>query len=121
MQACIFTIEHPNGKSEKIELEADRVLIGSGAHCDIRLPPECATWEHLVITEEEGGMNAFVLPKEDNSATLDGARFRQGRLNDGAIIALGGIKVTYRVGVASQGAGRKRRQTSPLLFVLLLL
>ena len=38
MSGLEFRIRHPDGRSEELVVDSDRVLIGSGAHCEIRLP-----------------------------------------------------------------------------------
>src|SRR5690606_36033335 len=88
MIAYSFIIES-GGRSERMDLECDRLLVGSGAHCDIRLAEEDAAFEHLVISWEGDVMVARVIP-DDAISYLDGALFRDAVLSDGSVIALRG-------------------------------
>lgn len=115
MQTSIFEIKYETGKTARMEVEGDRILIGSGAHCDLRLAPEMSAWEHVVLTAEGDGMVARLLARASN-ATIDGESFRQARLVDGARIRIGEIEIVYRMSVASNAA--KRRKT-PRFAILL--
>jgi hypothetical protein len=55
MSVLRFDIRHADGRAESLLLDADRVLIGSGAHCEIRLPLDQAAVEHVLI-EAPGGI-----------------------------------------------------------------
>jgi hypothetical protein len=120
MQPCRFIIQS-YGKTEQVDIDAERILIGSGAHCDIRLGQEQAAWEHLTIDEENGQMVARVIPN-DALASVDGFAFRELVLHDGAVIKLENALLTYQVRQqANDGAGKVRRsrkkETSPLAYL----
>ena len=38
MRVLKFQTRHVTGQIEQLSIESERVLIGSGAHCEIRLP-----------------------------------------------------------------------------------
>ena len=37
-----FRVQHADGHSEQYVVDAERALVGSAAHCEVRLPPEAA-------------------------------------------------------------------------------
>ena len=54
MKALRFLVRYPDGRGEELTIEADRVLIGSGAHCEIRLPVDQAAMEHVLVRASSG-------------------------------------------------------------------
>ena len=118
MHACYFEIRYETGKAERIEVEGDRILLGSGAHCDLRLAPEVAAWEHVVLTAEGEGMVARLIAK-GAPATVDGKSFRQAHLADGSRIRIGEIELIYRTSAAARSSKRKRAPSFALLLAVL--
>jgi len=121
MHSCTFEIRYETGKSERIDVDGERILVGSGAHCDLRLAPEVAAWEHLVITCEAEGVVARVLPK-DGTATVDGGAMQGGRrvqLADGSRIGIGEAMLVYRARATDASKKRKRSPSFALLIGLL--
>jgi hypothetical protein len=53
-----FDIRHPNGQREAIVVEGERAIVGSGAHCDVRLPIDQAAYEHVLIEVIGGSVRA---------------------------------------------------------------
>jgi len=51
-----FRIQLPDGGPQQLLVDSDRVLIGSGAHCEIRLPGDQAAAEHVLISFLGGNM-----------------------------------------------------------------
>lgn len=118
MHSCTFDIRYETGKKERIDVDGERILIGSGAHCDIRLAPEVAAFEHVVITAEENGVVARVLPKDAN-ANVDGAPFRHVLLADGSRISIGEAMLVYRTRAGASAAKKKKGPSFALLIGLL--
>lgn len=118
MHACFFEIRYETGKTERVEVEGDRILLGSGAHCDLRLAPEVAAWEHVVLTAEGDGMVARLIAR-GASATIDGEAFREVRLVDGSRIRIGEAQMIYRLSTASRNGKRKRAPSFALLLAVL--
>lgn len=115
MHACYFEIKYETGKRERIDVEGERILLGSGAHCDLRLAPEHAAWEHVVLTAEGDGLIARLLARGAN-ATVDGESFREVRLADGSRIRIGEIELVYKV---AAGAGAAKKKKMPSFAILL--
>jgi hypothetical protein len=47
---CIqLEVQRPDGTREELTINASRVLVGAGAHCDVRISGTGAGQEHLVL------------------------------------------------------------------------
>ena len=55
MEQLTFVILHADGRRESTTAQAPRIVIGSGAHCDVRLAPDQAAFEHVVIEHHPAG------------------------------------------------------------------
>ncbi len=51
-----FTVRLPNGKIETLLVDATSALIGSGAHCEVRLPAADAAHEHVEVIASHDGV-----------------------------------------------------------------
>jgi hypothetical protein len=116
MKTLTFVVKEPRRPDVVIDVKADRILLGSGAHCDIRLPLECAAWEHLVITIENDRVIARVIPT-DSIAFFDGEAKRQTELDPGAVIRIDSVDVELRSYVDREAKAEKQ---SPLRTAVLL-
>jgi hypothetical protein len=109
MKTLTFVVKEPRRPDTVIEVEADRMLLGSGAHCDIRLPLESAAWEHVVVTQEgEGAVIARVVPA-DAVAFFNGTPRREAELAAGTVIRIDTVEVLLR-DVRDNTAKPKRSQ-----------
>jgi hypothetical protein len=61
MQSVEFEVVHAGGRREVFSTRATRVLIGRGAHCDVRLATDQAAAEHLVLELASFGWTLRVL------------------------------------------------------------
>lgn len=106
-----------------MDIDAEALLIGSGAHCDIRVGQESAAWEHIRVDEENGALVARVIP-DDALAYINGTPFREAVLQDGAQIKLEHVTITYQVRNGNDVGGAirkgKKKETSPLAYLGLL-
>jgi hypothetical protein len=115
---------HRRGAIEVLEIQADRALLGSGAHCDLRLAPDEAAVEQLTIEARDEEVYATVRALEP-ACRLNGAPFLEGRLSPDSLLELGGV--TLRVTIAelkdaAQPAKKKASsQTHPAVQALGLL
>ena len=57
MRVLKFQTRLPTGQIEQLSIESERVLIGSGAHCEIRLPLAEARVEHVLIELGPAGVH----------------------------------------------------------------
>ena len=87
------------GKTSTFEAAAGAMLVGSGSHCDVRLLPEEAPIEQLLL--ESRGEHVFVRSlTRDGSLRFGGKVFEEGDLANGARLTLGELQL--RVGVRTQ-------------------
>ncbi len=89
-----FRLVYPDGKTEQMLVDTERALIGSASHCEVRLPPETATHEHIEVFAHEGAVHfrtrpyaLLVLPVLDNVATVEG------RWQPGAALRIGEVQL----------------------------
>jgi hypothetical protein len=84
------------GKSTAFEATSGAILVGSGSHCDVRLLPEEAAVEQLLV--EAQGDRVFVRSlTRDGMLRIGGAIFEEGDLAVGTLLTLGELKL--RIGV----------------------
>jgi hypothetical protein len=121
MKKCTFVTDVPGAKQlETMELDAERILIGSGAHCDIRLPMDVAAFEHVIVTPEDGMMVARSV-RGEATVRLNGEPLYENVLPENGVIEFdGGVKITFRSSEASS-VRRKGAALSPLSIISLLL
>jgi len=106
---------------DKIVVDSDRVLIGSGPHCEIRLPPDQAEAEHVLITFMAGAVYAQARGAQP-APLLNGAPFTEVQVEQGSRLQIGPAEITVSiVEIAEQaqaGAEKKKDQVNPLTYVL---
>ena len=117
MSLLKFYLRYPDGRQEEYPIDADRALIGSGAHCEIRLPPEAAKVEHVSVQTTASGVYAQALAF-DPPPLVGGVQFTQGALMPETPLVLGGIEILVTaVDLSPQariGARTKQEKTSPV-------
>lgn len=118
-----FVITHPDGRKETLSVDAERVLVGSGAHCEIRLPQGLAAIEQLAIESRAGGVFAEARAL-DPMPTLNGTPFTQGRLLADAVIGIGPLSLQVDLIEVERGVGARKEATerrSPAIYLAALL
>jgi hypothetical protein len=126
VDAVHFKIRHFDGRVEELTAESPTVLIGTGSHCEIRLPIGQARVEHVLIQATPAGLRAAAR-SFDPPPTLDGVEFTQVPLTGQCDLVIG--KTTIHVspstgslvdGLASGGtAARNPRLYAYVVFGLL--
>lgn len=120
MSLLKFYVRYPDGRQEEFPIDADRAMIGSGAHCEIRLPPECAKVEHVVVQTTASGAYAQALAF-DPPPMVGGVQFTQGTLMADTPLVLGGVEIivqTVDLTPQSRVARSKQEKSSPLTLAL---
>jgi hypothetical protein len=115
-----FQIRHPTGQVEHLNVEGERVLIGSGAHCEIRLPIDQAAVEAVLIQRSSGGVYAQALSFEP-PPTINNAPFSQAPLQAESALGVGPVQIYVTISDAVGGEAviaKKQQKTSPLTLVL---
>lgn len=114
---------HRGNKHSVFDVHSDRALIGSGAHCDVRLAPDEAAIEHLVV-QLVGDDEVIAESKAmDPVCLLNGAPFLEGRLLPTSMLELGGValrvvRTEKEEKNAVRSKGNSNSATSPTVQVL---
>lgn len=111
-----FDIRHPNGQRESAVIEGERALIGSAAHCDVRLPMDQAAYEHVLV-EVIGATLRAESKSENPPATINGMPLTASALGPDSVLGIGRIRVfvTFAPDLldgANFGSGSTRRKES---------
>jgi hypothetical protein len=114
-----FTVRHPSGRVERVGVDSERARVGSGAHCEIRLPPEHCPVEQLFVESRSGGV--FAEARSMNPpALVNGLAFTQGRLLPESVVHIGPLELQVEGGQATNQPStskRKKSTTSPATYV----
>ncbi|HEY6458646.1 MAG TPA: FHA domain-containing protein [Polyangiaceae bacterium] len=120
LQGLQIAIRYPDGRTEQLVVDANSVLVGSGAHCEVRLPAEHAAIEHATLSLVGGGVHAQAQSFTPHP-TINGVGFVQTPVLPESVIGIGGIQMWIRsveLGDRQQGVIRKKAQkTSPITYV----
>lgn len=92
MEGMRFKIRHADGRFEELVVESEQVIIGSGAHCEIRLPPEQAHVEHVVVRASAAGIRAIARCL-DPAPTMNGVDFVDTPILDGGVLKIGAVEL----------------------------
>ncbi|HSO33463.1 MAG TPA: FHA domain-containing protein [Labilithrix sp.] len=117
MSHLCFEIRHADGRQERTAAQAPRIVIGSGAHCDVRLSADQAAFEQVVIEDQPAG------PLVRNLAatvptTLDGVPLSARLLGPSATVCIGATQI--HITHAEQHAVAKRSGLGPAMIAKLL-
>lgn len=116
MSTLRFQIQHSNGRQEVVTVEAERALIGSGAHCEIRLPIDQAQVEHILVQVGTGGIFVQALSFEP-SPTIASVPFTQAPLPPDAVLGVNATQMLVALVDAGVGTGRKENKTNPMIVI----
>jgi hypothetical protein len=107
-----FRIQHADGRAEQLTVDAERALVGSAAHCEVRLDPESVGPEHLEVVIANG--QVYMTTRGGcRLPMLGGAHLQSGNWQPGQVLELGGARLT--VGVVD--LTDRRRPPSPFWLV----
>ena len=93
MRVLRFQIRHPTGQVDQINVESERVVIGSGAHCEIRLPIDQSRVEHVLIELGPAGVFARALSFEP-APTINNIPFTQAPLPPESVLGVNQMQIT---------------------------
>jgi hypothetical protein len=115
-----FTIGYPDGSKRDLSVDADSVIVGSGAHCEIRLAGDEIPVEQLRVEARGGGVFAEARSMTP-PALLNGLPFTRGRLQPNTTLRIGRLEL--RVECAEAGdrpiaIRAKENKTNPAIWVL---
>ena len=122
MRVLKFQTRLPTGQVEQLSIENERVLIGSGAHCEIRLPLVEARVEHVLIELGPAGVFARALNFEP-PPTINNVPFTQAPLPPGAVLGISGTQIYVEVQESLNQAGlpANEKKKSPVMMIALIL
>src|SRR5262245_10272253 len=120
MRLMRFQTRLPTGQVEELRIEGERVLIGSGAHCEIRLPQADARVEHVLVELAAAGIFARALDFEP-PPTINNIPFTVAPLTPGSILGIGGTQILVEL-IEGQGAMggdivQQKAKSSPLTLI----
>jgi hypothetical protein len=118
--SLVVAIIHPNGRREEITVDSDSATIGSGAHCEVRLPPEQAALEHLFIQARQGAIFAEARTLSP-PPTMNGLPFTHGRLLPESVVVVGQIGLSMsllQISDEVEIGKRSTRKRNPRTYVL---
>jgi hypothetical protein len=115
-----FQIRHPNGQIEHLNVDGERVMIGAGAHCEIRLPVDQAALEAVLVQQTAAGVYAKALSFEP-PPTLNNTPFSQAPVQAESVLGIGQMQIY--VTISEEGGGtavvsKQKAKASPLTVVL---
>jgi hypothetical protein len=116
-------LRYADGKQEELAIEAERALIGSGAHCEVRLPADAARVEHVAVQLTPTGVFAQALTF-DPPPMVSGLPFTQGALLPDTALVVGNVEIYVQSSEAKTAGSVVRtssQKSSPLTLVLLAL
>lgn len=110
----VVNVSYTSGaKGEKVVIDSQRALVGSGAHCDVCLPPGLAATEHVELLLDAEGVLAHCQATEP-LATIGGNPFRRQRLEPGASIAIGEVVLTVELERVASAAIKRKGGLGPM-------
>lgn len=119
MQVLKFDVRYPDGRAEELRLDTDRATIGSGGHCEIRLPVDQAAVEHVTVQLTAGGVFAEARTFQP-PPMVNGSPFTRTQLVPGSVLGVGAVQiyVTAAEIMGEGGPAKKEQKTSPLTLVM---
>ncbi len=121
MRVLKFQTRLPTGQVEQLNVEAERVLIGSGAHCEIRLPIDQARVEHVLIELGPAGVFARALSFEP-PPMINNVPFTQAPLPPGAVLGVTATQIYVELAEGATGLElQQKKKSSPVMLIALLL
>ncbi|HVJ94727.1 MAG TPA: hypothetical protein VM580_33300 [Labilithrix sp.] len=122
MRVLKFQTRLPTGQVEQVTIESERVLIGSGAHCEIRLPLAEAGVEHVLVELGPAGVFAHALNFEP-APTINNVPFTQAPLPPGAVLGVSGTQIFIEIAEVAAGGAQQlqKKKSSPITLIALLL
>jgi hypothetical protein len=120
MAGLSFEIKHADGRTEVLEVDSERALVGSGAHCEIRLSSDSVEFETLLVEARQGAV--FAEARSSGSPpTVNGASFWQGRILPDSVIAIGLLELrvsSIELDLPASGVAEKKRTKNPRVYLL---
>ena len=116
-----LTVKRPDAAAESLVVTASRVLVGTGAHCDVRISGLGAAREHLALELEGATVFARALATAPPPFAKGKALFGL-NLGGSGDVAVAGTRISFHVAPAPElekrGKATRRLTTAALALVL---
>jgi hypothetical protein len=120
MASLHFEIRHATGAAERLVVDSTRALVGSAAHCEIRLPADEAAEETLLVEARPDHVLITALASTP-VPLVDGRVMKRGAVQPHSSIQIGSITLSVSFQDADGAVSRERPKTSPRTAILALL
>jgi hypothetical protein len=114
-----LTIERGQQPARELTVHSTRVLLGSAAHCEVRIDEVDAAPEQLLLERVEQGIFARSRSRQ-HGVLVDGLPFSDGPLAPASVVQLGQTRVRIELSedALSLGSGARRSKRKVILHVL---
>ncbi len=119
--ALSVTVRLPDQPVRHLTVDAETALVGSGAHCEVRLGADDADREHLFLRAETGGAVFAIARSQKPPPMLNGVPFAQGKLLPEAVIRVGRAELTVtavETSLSPRAAAGRRETSNPVVYVI---
>lgn len=114
-------LRHDDGTRQELMIDSGQALVGSGSHCEVRLPAEDAAVEQLVLSVDGAGIFGQVRSLE-RTVTLNGVPFVEGRLLADGLLRVGRVEMFVSLVESSVARGasgpKKSSGGSPTIYAM---
>jgi hypothetical protein len=114
MRGLRFQIKHLSGQVEGIDVEAERAMLGSGSHCEIRLPIDQARLEHLRIELTADGTVLATAVSFEPPPLLNGVAFTQGQVLPDSVLTVSQTQILIQAIDTTAGKSKAKKGSSPI-------
>jgi hypothetical protein len=118
-RALEVVVHHGERLLLKVVVESGSALIGSGGHCDVRLPPDHIAVEQLFLEIQPGGLFAEARARVPQ-VSVDGVPFQRGRVLPDRDFKIGPIKIHAEL-TQTKAQTKVEQRVRPRLLVLVAL
>ncbi|RYZ05484.1 MAG: hypothetical protein EOO73_19735 [Myxococcales bacterium] len=116
-----LSVRHDDGTRQDLTVDAPQALIGSGSHCEVRLPAEDAAVEQLLLSVDGSSIFGQVRSLE-RPVTLNGVPFVEGRLVADGLLRMGRVELFVSLvesSVTRSATGPKKSSSgSPTIYAM---
>jgi hypothetical protein len=106
-----ISVRYSDGTRQQLTLDTATALVGSGSHCEVRLPTEDAAVEQLRLSLDTAGIFGQVRSL-GRSVTVNGVPFVEGRLLPDSLLSIGRVELTVSVTETLVARGQTRKAES---------
>jgi hypothetical protein len=120
MQGLKFRIQHADGRVVEMSVEGDRALVGSGGHCDIRLPLDQAAVENIMIEAAPVGLVAEARSFQP-APTINESPFTRTQVAPDSVLGVGQTRIWVAAAELGEGANvvkKKQEKSSPIIYIM---